>query len=150
MSNWILSEGWWRVRFERVEDLTGGSGMAESVARVAEEREVRRRAKRRYGELAAERWDWADLRRVLGAELMPLRVSKTFLEMMKTLAGKMPDAEEAVVLLGAARDERLKTPRAMKDSGLQRREVNAVLQGLKDGKRVRAIGESRLESTGEG
>ena len=145
----ILKEKWWKVRFECVEDFTAGSGIAESVARVAEEREVTRKAKRRYGELASERWDCADLRTLLGPELMPSRASKTFLEMMKTLAGRMPDAEEAVELLRAARDERLKMPRAIKDLALQPRDVNAVLQGLNGGKRVLAIAKSRLESTVE-
>jgi len=145
----ILSERWWRVRFESVEDFTAGWGIAESVARVAKEREVTRRAKRRYGELAAERWVCTDLGTLLGPELMPSRASKTFLEMMKTLAGKVPDAKEAVELLKAARDERLKMPCAIKDSALQARDVNAVLQGLKGGKWVLVITESRPESVME-
>lgn len=145
----ILSEGWWTVRFESVEDFTAGSGIAESVARVAEEQEATRRAKRRYGELAAKRWDCADLRTLLGPELMPSRASKSFLEMMTTLAGKVPDAEEAVELLRAARDKRLKMPRAIKDSALQPRDVNVVLQGLWVGKRVGAIRESIAESMAE-
>jgi len=142
----ILSEGWWNVGFESVEDFTAGSGIAESVARVAEEQEATRRAKRRYGEVAAKRWDCADLRTLLGLELMPLRVSKSFLEMMTTLAGKVPDAEEAVELLRAARDKRLKMPRAIKDSPLQPHDVNVVLQRLGVGKRVGAIRESIVES----
>ena len=123
-----------------------GSGITESVARVAEEQEATRRAKQRYGELAAKRWDCADLRTLLGPELMPSRASKSFLERMKTLAGKMPDAEKPVELLRAARDERLKMPGAIKDSALQPRDVNVVLQGLKGGKRIRGITESVLES----
>jgi hypothetical protein len=46
--------------------------------------------------VAAEQWDCADLRTLLGAELMPSRLSKTFLEIMKTLAWKMPVATKAV------------------------------------------------------
>jgi len=134
------------VRFESMEDFTAGSGISESVARVAEEQEATRRVKRRYGELAAERWDCADLRTLLGPELMRSRASKSFLEMMTTPAGKVPDAEEAVELLRAARDKRLKMPQAIKDSALQSRDVNVVLQGLGVGKRVGAIRESIAES----
>lgn len=147
----ILKEGWWRVRFQRVEDFTAESGMKESVATVAKEREVTRGAKRRYAALAARRLGCANLDKLLG-DLMPSPASKSFLETMKTLALKVSEEEkeDVVELLRAARDARVNTVGAIKDATLQRRDVIAVLERLRGGKRVRAIMESRLESTGEG
>ena len=100
----VMKEEWWRAQYGSVDKFKMESGLAESVLQIVGEREANRRMKRTFEELAAQRWGGADLNTLLGTELMPGKPSKRFLGMMKTLAGVMPDVEEATKWLRVARN----------------------------------------------
>lgn len=106
----MMKEEWWRPRYESVDEFKLESGVPESVVKVVAEREANRRMKRTFEELAVRRWGGSDLGTLLGRELMPRKWSKRLLETMKTLARVMPDVDQAIESLKAARDRRLEIP----------------------------------------
>ena len=137
----IVREEWWRARYETFREFMTMSGVAKGVGEIIEGRKRTEGKKRSYEAAAAKRWGGKDLATILGSHLMPRQASKGFLEVVQTLSIQMPDVREAVELLEAARDSRLKRPgKRDKEETLQVKDVQKVLQGLAGrAKRARVI-----------
>src|SRR5271154_2893263 len=157
----VVKEEWWRARYGTFKEFEAQSGLADSVADVIRRRKQTKAKKRSFEAMAAKLWGVKDLATILGPELMPEHASKRFLEVMKVLARRLQDSEEAIERLSAARDERLRgrergRTRKVK---LQVRDVEAVLRELEDReeKQVRieeegmkvSVAESMTERAGE-
>ena len=128
----VVKEEWWRARYTTFEEFNAQSGLADGVAEVMRRREQTKTMKRKFSALAAKLWGGEDLGRILGPELMPQEASKRFLEVMKVLARRLGDSDEAIKRLRAARDERLRRRERgrTRDVKLQVRDVEAVLREL--------------------
>lgn len=123
----VLREEWWRARFGSVEGFKSRCGMTESVSALMMEREKRERLKRSWRRMIGDSWGEGELETMLGAELMPLHLSKHFLERIKSLAQVM-DAEEAKRQLSIARDRRLGLRGASNDPRLRVQDIRAALE----------------------
>jgi len=117
-----MKEEWGRARYESVGEFKLESGMTESMVKVVAQREANRRTKRMFEELAARRSGGEDLATLLSRVLMPGQSSKRFLGMMKTLARVMPEVDQAMESLRAARDKRLQMASGIKDTATGRGE----------------------------
>ena len=145
----VLREEWWRARYKSLEDFTKHSGMSDSMAEVIRRRKRTATKKRRFRSLAVKHWGGeGDLETILGLELMPQTASKRFLEVTKVLARRLPDASEAVELLTAARDERLRQGRKSKVRNLLIQDIKMALATLdgREEKRKKTIQGAALES----
>ena len=100
--NLVLREEWWRARYGSLDEFTKGSGIRESVSDALATRARMERAKRKFEQVVAGRWGERGLEAVLGAELIPIRPSKNFLEWMRMFSKAVMDPEDAKELLSAA------------------------------------------------
>ena len=136
----VESEEWWRAEYGSWEEFTKGCGLGESVADLMRRKGTTERLKRKFEAEAVRAWGGSEnLKEVLGEELMPKRVGKTFLEKIKTLSKELNDVRAARRILMEERDKRQLLPGSIKDGGLQLRDVEAALSEVRSRKR-RAIG----------
>jgi hypothetical protein len=126
----VLKNKWWKARYKTLEEFKAGSGVADGVAEVMRARRRTESRKQMFARAAARRWGGLDVRMILGGGLMPESPSKRFLEAINTLAGRVPNAKEALELLKAGREERLRRRGTIKAATLQISDVNAALKGL--------------------
>lgn len=108
-----------------MKDFKERSGVADSVAEVIRRHKRTATLKRWFSSLATETWGVADLKTFLGPELMPKPAGKRFLEAIRVLAKRVPDAKEAVKMLTTARNDQLG------QHGRTKREKNLLLQDIK-------------------
>ena len=126
----VVKEEWWKARYNSFKEFTSQSGVSGGVAEMIRRRERTSKRKRRFEARAAKLWGGDDLVTILGPELMPRPASKGFLEAMKVLAKRVPNSTEAIKLLSAARDYRLRQKRKSKGGELVIGDVEAVRRGL--------------------
>ena len=123
----VLREEWWRARYGTVDGFKSRCGMAESVDLVMVGREQREKLKRSWEKMTTESWGGGELETMIGADLMPLHLSKHFLERMKSLARVM-DLDEAKRQLLIARDRRVGLRGASNDPRLRLQDIRAALE----------------------
>ena len=151
----VVKDEWWRARYATFEEFKALSGLADGVAEVMRRREKTKATKRKFSALAAKLWGGEDLAAILGPELMPQQASKRFLEVMKVLARRLGDSDEAVERLRAARDGRLRRRERgrTRDMRLQVRDVEDVLRELESrqdkGEMTITSGEEVMEAESE-
>ena len=134
---WMLleREEWWRAEYTSWQEFMQCCGLGDSIAELIKRRESTEALKRKFEAEAALAWGGSrELRDVLGDELMPKRVGKTFLEKMRMLSREV-EAKVAREVLVYQRDRRLTMPGSIKDSALQPRDVDAALASIRSRKR---------------
>ena len=124
----ILREGWWKVRYRSLDEFMANCGISEGAKEAISRRMRTERLKRNFELSIQSRWQGRELKEILGEGLMPTQPGKAFLEAMNVLARQVEEAEEAVELLRAARDDRLKTRQASNDPRLRLGDVKAAIK----------------------
>src|SRR5436190_1278772 len=95
----VVKGEWWKARYKSFKEFLSQSGVKGGVAEAIRRRERTSKKKRRFEARAAKLWGGVDLMTILGPELMPQSASKGFLEVINTLARRVPDSTQAIRLL---------------------------------------------------
>ena len=140
----MLKEEWWKARYKTVDEFRVRCGVGESVANVIAAKTRTEKLKRKFEQVAAQRWGERELGTVLGEELMPVRLGATFLERLAAFSKAVPDVEHAKELLSTARDRRLTVTGASKDTRLRLHDIEEALReaGNRPPLRLSQIGEN--------
>ena len=129
----VAREHWWKPAYKSFEAFKTGCGLADSVTESIEAKKKTEKTKATLQASTVKAWSGESLKQILGDELMPANPSRGFLETLRTLAQQINDSTVAKALLIEARAERLNKAGSIKDAILQLRDLNAVLERVKNG-----------------
>ena len=127
----IIREHWWKGIYNNFDDFKSGCGLRDSVLESIEAKRATEKRKAFFEAGTIKIWGGESLRQILGDELIPINLSKAFLQTLRSLAQQINEASTAKPLLIEARNERLKTTGTIKDARLQLSDVRATLERMK-------------------